>query len=187
MIRLLKTITPLYLAIFLSGCSSVALMSAPIIGYSQRSISPKATKEQQQQVKQEVMQLLEKEYKQPFKLESFEYKYQTHNRPGSFDFSQYGSYYFKVQAPDNPIIVMDFRIDDINKSSTNELIEDFKKRQLKSVYCAAFPAYYRQSIANKTKVLQPYTKQTEKFCDSRNQTSFHSPRNYYLKHQDEYK
>ncbi|QIV94181.1 hypothetical protein [Allofrancisella frigidaquae] len=181
--RQIQIITLFFLCCFLTSC----MTAAATYGYLERSISPKATKEQQQQVKQEVMQLLEKEYKQPFKLESFEYKYQTHNRPGSFDFSQYGSYYFKVQALDNPIIVMDFRIDDINKSSTNELLEDFKKSQLKSVYCAAFPAYYRQSIANKTKVLQPYTKQTEKFCDSRNQTSFHSPRDYYLKHQDEYK
>ncbi|QIV94835.1 hypothetical protein [Allofrancisella frigidaquae] len=169
MIRLLKIITLLYLSIFLSGCSSVALMSAPIIGYSQRSISPKATKEQQQQVKQEVMQLLEKEYKQPLKLESFEYKYQTHNRPGSFDFSQYGSYYFKIQALDNPIIVMDFRIDDIKKSSTNELLEDFKKDQLKYLYCIALAKHYIDEKKLLTDKLTNIEVTTNNYCDLRNQ------------------
>ena len=61
------------------------------------------------------------------------------------------------------------------------------KNQLQSVYCNAFPAYFRQSITDKTKVKQPYTQNTEKLCDMRNQTSFHSPRDYYLKHKDEYK
>ncbi|KEI36076.1 hypothetical protein FRA_22c00180 [Francisella sp. W12-1067] len=179
MIRLLKIIILLYLSIFLSGCSSVALMSAPIIGYSQRSISPKATKEQQQQVKQQVMQLLEKEYKQPFKLESFEYKYQTYNRPGSFDFAEYGTYYFKIQALDNPIIVMDFRIDDINKSSTNELLENFKNKKLKDLYCGSLESYY---LNLETEISQPYANEAEKYCDSKDQAYYKVQKERYLQY-----
>ncbi|WP_035718539.1 hypothetical protein, partial [Francisella sp. W12-1067] len=94
-------------------------------------LSDKATKQQQEQVMQEVMQLLKQEYNQPFKLLNYKYEYKKHYDLGGnchyCDVVKYGTYYFKIQALDNPIIVMDFRIDDINKSSTNELLEDFKK------------------------------------------------------------
>ncbi|KEI34715.1 hypothetical protein FRA_48c13890 [Francisella sp. W12-1067] len=164
--RQIQIITLFFLCCFLTSC----MTAAATYGYLERSISPKATKEQQQKVKQQVMQLLEKEYKQPLKLESFEYKYQTHNRPGSFDFSQYGSYYFKVQAPDNLIIVMDFRIDDINKSSTNELLEDFKKNLLVNLYCGIGVAdYYIKARKEKIVVDHKNLEKAEKYCQSRNQ------------------
>ena len=67
-----KTLFLLLLAILVSGCTTA------IAGYSYttRDKSAKASKKQQEEVKNQVMKLLEKEYKQPFKLESFEYKYE---------------------------------------------------------------------------------------------------------------
>ncbi|QIV94291.1 hypothetical protein [Allofrancisella frigidaquae] len=173
--RQIQIITLFFLCWFLTSC----MTAAATYGYLERSISPKATKEQQQQVKQEVMQLLEKEYKQPFKLESFEYKYQTHNRPGSFDFAEYGTYYFKIQALDNPIIVMNFRIDDINKSSTNELLEDFKNKKLKDLYCGSLESYY---LNLETEISQPYANEAEKYCDSRDQAYYKVQKERYLQY-----
>jgi hypothetical protein len=43
----------------------------------------------------------------------------------------YGTYYFKIQAVDNPIIVMDFSMNDglATKESIKPLIDSFKKNQ----------------------------------------------------------
>ncbi|QIV96267.1 hypothetical protein EDC55_10185 [Allofrancisella inopinata] len=171
----IQIITLFFLCCFLTSC----MTTAATYGYLERSISPKATKEQQQQVKQQVMQLLEKEYKQPFKLESFEYKYQTHNRPGSFDFAEYGTYYFKIEAVDNPVIVMNFRIDDMKKSSTNELIEGFKNKKLKDLYCGSLESYY---LNLETEISQPYANEAEKYCDSRDQAYYKVPKERYLQY-----
>jgi len=61
------------------------------------------------------------------------------------------------------------------------------RHQLKDVYCSAFASYYMNANRSQTKVLQPYTNETSKFCDNRDQTGFHISRDYYLKHKDEYK
>jgi len=173
----------LFTAIVLSSC----------MPYMIKSESDGATKEQQEEVKAQVMSLLKEEYKQPFKLEDFNYKYDTHWKhidcqiAGYCPKVRYGTYSFKIQAVDNPIITMKFDIDDENKYSIKDLIEYFKNTQLKERYCSAFARYYGD-ITNGNKLpLEPYTSETSKFCDGRNQTSFHLSRDYYLKHKDEYK
>lgn len=92
------------IVILLSSCSKAVLVG--------EKKSAEATKEKQEEVKVQVMKLLEEEYKQPFKLESFDYKYENHFYGGDLTSSEYGTYYFKVQAVDNPIIVMDFNFND---------------------------------------------------------------------------
>ncbi|WP_035719777.1 hypothetical protein [Francisella sp. W12-1067] len=136
-------------------------------------LSDKATKQQQEQVMQEVMQLLKQEYNQPFKLLNYKYEYKKHYDLGGnchyCDVVKYGTYYFKIQALDNPIIVMNFRIDDINKSSTNELIENFKKDQLKYLYCIALAKHYINEKKLLTDKLTNIEVTTNNYCDLRNQ------------------
>ncbi|QIV94119.1 hypothetical protein [Allofrancisella frigidaquae] len=137
-------------------------------------LSDKATKQQQEQVKQEVMQLLKQEYNQPFKLLNYKYEYKKHYDLGGnchyCDVVKYGTYYFKIQALDNPIIVMNFRIDDIKKSSTNELLEDFKKNLLVNLYCGIGVAdYYIKARKEKIVVDHKNLEKAEKYCQSRNQ------------------
>lgn len=153
-----------------------------------------ASKQQQQEVKEQIMESLTDYYKQPFKLLDFSYDYGSHSNP-SIDCvflycktEDYGIYHFKIQAVDNPIITMKFSIPDgMVKESIKPLIDSFKKSQLNSVYCSAFAGYYGKIVDNYGRFKQPYTKQTEKFCDNLEQTSFHLSRDYYLKHKDEYK
>ena len=108
----------LFTAIVLSSC----------MPYMIKSESDGATKEQQEEVKAQVMSLLKEEYKQPFKLEDFNYKYDTHWKhidcqiAGYCPKVRYGTYSFKIQAVDNPIITMKFDIDDENKDSIKETI-----------------------------------------------------------------
>ena len=103
----------LFTAIVLSSC----------MPYMIKAESDGATKEQQEQVKQEVLKLLTDEYKQPFKLEDFNYKYDTHWKhidcqiAGYCPKVRYGTYSFKIQAVDNPIVTMNFDIKDKGKES----------------------------------------------------------------------
>ena len=95
---------------------SVALIS--LFSCSER-LSPKRSDAEQQQVKQQVMKLLEAEYHQPFKLEEFNYKYDTKYKYG-FLYKKgetSGLFKFKIQAINNPIISTDFYIFDGKKDS----------------------------------------------------------------------
>ena len=188
----IKILTLLLCLSSLSSCSTLAF--APMLGAETvkstfpEKLSEEATKEQQEEVKTQVMKLLEEEYKQPFKLESFDYKYETHASSHSLPatYSKYGIYSFKVKAVDNPIIEMNFSVDD-NKDSIKPLIESFKKTQLKERYCRGFAAYYLNVMNNREKIIQPSTKETEKYCDNKGQTWYKEYKDYYLKHKDEYK
>lgn len=162
----MKLFKNLVLALFfvaLSSCGAYQYTTA-------KKESNKATKEQQQQVKNQVMKLLEEEYKQPFKLEDFSYKYERHWVDSSCQMSfcemeKYGTYYFKVKAIDNPIILMDFKIDDDKKETVKDVIDSFKKNQLKEVYCVGLIFYYSENIENNTKVKEPITSKNRAFCD----------------------
>ncbi|MEY8672820.1 hypothetical protein AB9G22_00325 [Francisella philomiragia] len=148
-----------------------------------------ASYKEQQEVKSQVMKLLEEEYKQPFKLENFEYKYETHYEYSFFwiNWETYGTYHFQIQAVDNPIIELEFEIKDKNKESIKDVVDSFKKNQLKELYCNSLRAYYRASIIDKIKVEQPNTKLGEKFCSNRGQAWYQEYKDYYLKHKNEYK
>lgn len=112
--KLIKLIILTFLVTTLVSCGAYQYTTA-------KKESNEATQEQQEQVKTQVIKLLEEEYKQPFKLEDFSYKYERHWVDSSCQMSfcemeKYGTYYFKVQAINNPII-MDFKIDDDKKES----------------------------------------------------------------------
>ncbi|MBK2279852.1 hypothetical protein [Francisella philomiragia] len=126
-----------------------------------------ASYKEQQEVKSQVMKLLEEEYKQPFKLENFEYKYETHYEYSFFwiNWETYGTYHFEIQAVDNPIIVMNFDIDDKDKESISEVVESFKKNQLKEVYCVGLIKYYGKNLETNTKVKEPITSNNREYCD----------------------
>ncbi|AIT09655.1 hypothetical protein LO80_06550 [Candidatus Francisella endociliophora] len=135
-------------------------------------ISPKATKEQQEQVKNQVMQLLEKEYNQPLKLLDFKYEYEFHNTYSFLYiiFRKYGNYHFRIQAVDNPVIIMDFDFNDglATKESIKPLIDSFKKNQLNDLYCTGLSSiYFKQKEKTVDQIL---LKKAEKYCDRRNQT-----------------
>ena len=88
------------------------------------SISPNRTVDEQAQLKQKIMELLEKEYKQTFRLEKFKYEYKTHYPGGACNDCRvlnYGTFYFKVQAI-NPIIIMNLKIEDKSKDSIKKRI-----------------------------------------------------------------
>ncbi|AIT08852.1 hypothetical protein LO80_01900 [Candidatus Francisella endociliophora] len=130
-----------YLKLILASCLIFFLTSCAT------KLSAKSSSDDQVKVKQEVLQLLEKEYNQKFKLLNFDYKYENHIN-GATDCTfiyckgkEYGTYYFKVQAVDNPIIIMNFQIEDID--SLKASIDYFKKKRLKTIYCSSFGKYWK--------------------------------------------
>ncbi|AIT09005.1 hypothetical protein LO80_02775 [Candidatus Francisella endociliophora] len=166
-------ITSLVALSLLSSCSLIGVGSvatqATYNNVFPEKWSEKATKEQQEEVKNQVMKLLEEEYKQPFKLESFEYKYEKHHETGgSINVREYGTYYFKIQAIDNPIIELDFVIKDKEtlKDSIKSLIESFKKKDLKRLYCSSLGEYYSKNHANASFDKNAFDKNA-KYCDER--------------------
>lgn len=176
-----KLIIAIFMLLLLSSC----------IPYKIKAEANSATTEQQNEVKQQVLKLLTDEYKQPFKLEDFSYKYETHwehidcQIAGYCPKVQYGTYYLKIKAIDNPIIVMHIEIKDKNKESIKRLINSFKKSQLKDLYCGAFFTYYGMTLKNNKKLQQPYTNRIEKFCDNRGQSSYKTFKDYYSLHESE--
>ncbi|WP_149031959.1 hypothetical protein [Francisella philomiragia] len=144
--------------------------------------SNETTQEQQQEVKTQVMKLLEEEYKQPFKLEDFSYKYERHWVDNSCQLSlcemeKYGTYHFEIQAVDNPIIELEFNIDDENKESIKDVVDSFKKNQLSKVYCTAFSEIYMYD--KQKSVDESYLKKAKNYCDSRNQKGYEHWMNLY--------
>ena len=130
-------------------------------------LSPKRSDAEQQEVKQQVMKLLEQEYHQAFKLENFEYEYKTQypNASGNRPYVIFGKFTFKVKAIDNSIITMDFAINDDKKESVNELIFSFKKNQLMIVYCVGLIDYYSTLNKNNESAKQPNTNDTRALCE----------------------
>ena len=162
-------ITSLLLTTLLSSCSLIGIGSVATQATYNNAFpekwSEKATKEQQQEVKNKVMKLLEEEYKQPFKLESFEYKYEKHHETGgSINVREYGTYYFKIRAVDNPAIEIDFNIN--QQKTLKETIGSFKKRRLYKIYCGAFGSYWQDHKNDKD---NQALEKTKKYCDDKGQ------------------
>jgi len=139
--------------------------------------SNEATKEQQEQVKQEVLTLITDEYKQPFKLENFSYKYERHWVDNTCQMSfckmeKYGTYSFKIKAIDNPIIVMNFKINDggSTKESIKPLIDSFKKTQLMDAFCVGLWHHYKDNKISLNSKLTRQELQANDYCNDRAQT-----------------
>jgi hypothetical protein len=160
--KLIKIIVVSFLLIGLGSCAT--------------KLSPERNKNQQQQVKKQVIKALEDYYKQPFELIDFSYKYESYSDPHDCVFlycktKKSGQYVFNVKAIDNPIIEFKIIINDDKKESINDLVDSFKKNQLKSIYCDSLYSYYKK-IVDTSKVIQPYTKQAEEYCDNINQDGY---------------
>jgi hypothetical protein len=125
-------------------------------------LAPKADKQKQEEVKQEVLKLLEKEYNQPFNVLDYKYEYKKdYDLAGNChycDIVKYGVYYFKIQAVDNPIIIMNIRVQD-----TGNGLNWFKEYTVKHSYCAKFSDIYENKKNYPLKNIQI----AEKVCDSR--------------------
>lgn len=153
---LLKYFSLAVILLFLSSCSL-------------ETLSPKASKQEQEQVKQKVLSMLEKEYNQPFKILDFNYDYKFHYKVSFLVVvgKRYGTYNFKIQAVDNPIIVMKLKLEDsFNKDDS--ALSFFIKRRLNNIYCSSFGNYWKVHKNDKD------NKQLEKnikYCDSRGQKS----------------
>ena len=165
-----KIIIILFVLSFLTSCSE--------------KLAPKRSISEQLEVKKQVMLALENYYKQPFKLEDFSYKYETDYKYSFFyihgDTS--GQYIFKINAVDNPIIKLDFVINDNKKESIKLLINSFKKDKLTWIYCLGLNYYYKDLKATDT-LRQPYVEKTEQYCDSTGEDDYKLYKAWYIKHQ----
>jgi hypothetical protein len=148
-------------------------------------LSPSRSETEQNQLKQEVLQLLEEKYNQPFKVLNFKYEYKNHYPNGACDdcrILKYGTFNFKIKATNNPIITMNFSFNDNKKESINKLIDSFKKNQLTWIYCVSLTKYYDYIINNNKTINKKYTKQAEKICNYLGQDNYIDAKKYYLKH-----
>ncbi|KFJ41886.1 hypothetical protein IBE48_05305 [Francisella philomiragia] len=161
----------LILLVFIYFLLSSCLSTVTTVSYFDRNKYEEPTKEQQQEVKKAIVPILEQEYKQPFKLLSFDYKHKVDFDGRDLKTTEYGNYHFKVQAVDNPIIVMDFEIgDNATKESIKPLIDSFKKNQLNDLYCTGLSHIYmydKEDLVNQNSL-----KEAEKYCDNRNQKGY---------------
>jgi len=105
--KLLKQIIILISVVSLFSCASTATLD----------------KTKDVEIQKEVIKVLQEEYKQPFKILDFKYKYESHTSPTSdcvflyCKSRKYGTYYFKVKAINNPIITMNFKLEYADKAS----------------------------------------------------------------------
>ena len=132
-------------------------------------LSPKRSESEQKQFKQLLLQSLEKEYSQPFKILDFKYEYKTHYPNGACNdcrVVKYGTFYFKIKSLANDIIIIDSVIYDNKKESIKTLIDSFKKSRLKTIYCGSFGNYWdKHSDDKNNKALE----KTMKYCNDRGQ------------------
>jgi len=156
MIRLANLIFIAFCILVLSSCGT--------------PLAPKATKQEQEQFKQKILNMLEQEYSQPFKVLDFDYSYETHYPKGNCSdcrVLKYGTYTFKIQAIDNPVIVMSFIITD-NKNIKG--FEEFKSHYIKTKYCVALSQLFLQKRQNK--VNQINLEKAKQYCDKKGQNYY---------------
>jgi len=166
--RLIKTFTVIFLIVLLSSCGT--------------QLSPKASKQEQKEVKDKILKLLKDEYNQPFKIIDFNYSYDTHYPNGNCSdcrILKYGIYIFKVEAVNNSILSLKVKLYDNGQN----MIEDFKKTYLDRFYCGALGSYFddlrMKQIKNPNKA---DLSRAENLCNSRNQTIYYEkPKEEYLK------
>ncbi|KFJ43458.1 hypothetical protein IBE48_05505 [Francisella philomiragia] len=163
----------LILLVFIYFLLSSCLSTVATVSYFDRNKYEEPTKEQQQEVKKAIVPILEKEYKQPFKLLSFDYKHKVDFDGRDLKTTEYGKYYFKVQAVDNPIIIMNFDISDFaTKESIKPLIDSFKKNQLNGLYCGiGLVDHYLNTKRTLNDKLTPEEIKANNYCDSIGQKS----------------
>ena len=155
----------------LSKIIALVLMLGLTVGCATK-LAPKANEKEQEKVKQEVLQLLEKEYSQPFKIVDYSYSYDTHYPAGNCSgetctIRKFGTYDFKIQAVDNPIIVMSFIITDDDHVKG---FKKFKEHYVKTKYCVSLSQIFLSK--KQDTVDRKYLQKAKVYCDSKNQSYY---------------
>lgn len=141
----------LIMSMNLTGCAtilfgSIAAKSAYVHTFPDK-LAPKATKEDLEKVKQTFVRMLEAEYQQPFKVIDFKYSYDVHMSTwevsGRIEAWQYGEYWLKIQAVNNPFIVIEIHTTD--NTGLDKMYADYKKSFINKDYCSAFDHIFNQS------------------------------------------
>ena len=115
--------------------------------------TPKVSSEQKVEVSKKIIDMLEQEYHQPFKILDYTYEYNPHSNGGSdcaFVYCQvhmYGDYKFKVQSVDNPFINIRLYLSD--GSGIPNMLKNFKEKDLGREYCSAFGNLFTNNYINK--------------------------------------
>ncbi|AIT09730.1 hypothetical protein LO80_06975 [Candidatus Francisella endociliophora] len=153
---LLKYFSLAFILFFLSSCSL-------------ETLSPKASKQEQEQVKQEVLSILEKEYNQPFKILDFNYDYKFHYKVSFLVVvgKRYGTYTFKLRTVNKPILSSTIKLTDMQESP----ISNFKELYLKNFYCGTLASYYKHGKLNSS-IRNNGVEQVKKYCDERGQSYY---------------
>ncbi|KFJ42300.1 hypothetical protein IBE48_04920 [Francisella philomiragia] len=158
-----KVLIVIFCVLLLSSCTKSTLIGD--------KLTDKATEQQQEQVKQEVLKLLEQEYNQPFKIVDYNYDYSVHWKDKTCAIASmcpkvfYGVYSFKIQSINNPIIIMQIRMED-----TKEGLQWFKSNQLNNYYCSSLTQIFRSK--NQNYINQDDLEKAKRYCDSRGQSYY---------------
>jgi uncharacterized protein (UPF0297 family) len=134
-------------------------------------LAPKADKQKQEEVKQEVLNLLEKEYNQPFKIVGYSYSYDTHYPAGNCSgdtckVRKFGTYKFKIQAVNNSIIVLNLKIMDYSFDKYANGLDYFKSSRLAKIYCSSFGDYWKNHKGDKNNNM---LEKNIRYCNDRGQ------------------
>ncbi|KFJ42525.1 hypothetical protein IBE48_04925 [Francisella philomiragia] len=167
-----KILIIIFCILLLSSCTKSTLIGD--------KLTDKATEQQQEQVKQEVLKLLEQEYNQPFKIVDYSYEYGTHWKDKTCAIASmcpkeiYGVYKMKIETIETPNLSLNIRIEDDGKN----FMDDFKKTYVPIFYCGALGSYYDDLRINKSKVNTDYLDKAEKYCDNRGQKELYERSKY---------
>jgi hypothetical protein len=165
----------------LSKIIALVLMFGLTVGCATK-LAPKASNEKQEVVKKEVLQLLEKEYNQPFKIVDYSYSYDTHYPAGncsgdSCKVRKFGIYLMTIESVNKPNVSLGVKIED----QYPNIMKKFKENYLPVFYCGALGGYFDSLRINHIKnTNKEDLAKAEELCNSRNQSI------YYEKSKSEY-
>ncbi|KFJ42365.1 hypothetical protein IBE48_04930 [Francisella philomiragia] len=169
-----KILIIIFCVLLLSSCAKEVLIGD--------KLTDKATDKQQEQFKENILELFENQYNQPFKISDFKYEYGTHWKDKSCVIASmcpkeiYGTYSFYIEAIKNPIIKIKLVINDKKGS-----LEFIKNHFIDTAYCSSLADYYLL-LANKNAVInQKGLDIGEKYCDSIGQDFYKKGKKVYLK------
>ncbi|MFC4892719.1 hypothetical protein ACFPDQ_06610 [Pseudofrancisella aestuarii] len=140
--------------------------------------APETSEKEQQQIVKMLVEMLEKEYHQPFKVIKFKYNYTGHTSGANdcaFIYCRshvYGEYYLDIQAVDNPFITINLSLND--GGGIKNMLKQFREKDLSKVYCYAFSELFNKNYINE-KWVYPKEQHIDKkkfyetadFCDQR--------------------
>ena len=173
--RVLKLTVILFFILFLSACYNGKQSLLP------EKLSPKASLQEQEIFKKNVgkqlIEMLEQEYQQPFKIINVTYEYRIKwvdrgCRVIGCPRKQSGVYTFEIQAVDNPIIVITEKVGDVNVKEWMKNFKEDERNLLGKEYCLAFSSYWSKHEYDKD---NENLEKAIKFCNDRGQEKLYNP------------